>query len=144
LLWELFGTFLLVLVVGGAGTMGHAFSGVITRTDTVVAPALMVMGVILFMGKLSGAHLDPAVSIAFALRRDFPRTRVPGYIVVQLIGRRSRRCSCTRSSTCGPRTDRTTPAPPTRPGSRSPWRPPPAMIRQWRKQAAVRSSPLFT
>ena len=38
------------------------------------------------MGKISGAHLNPAVSIAFALRRDFPWLRVPGYIVVQLIG----------------------------------------------------------
>ncbi len=83
---ELFGTFLLVLVAAGGGMMGHAFPGVITRTDAVVAPALMVMGVILFMGKVSGAHLNPAVSIAFALRRDFPWRRVPGYIVVQLAG----------------------------------------------------------
>ena len=44
------------------------------------------MGVILFMGKVSGAHLNPAVSIAFSLRGDFPWRRVPGYIVVQLIG----------------------------------------------------------
>src|ERR1700704_3705331 len=66
--------------------MGHAFPGVITRTDAVVAPALMVMGVILFMGAVSGAHLNPAVSIAFALRGDFPWRRVPGYIIVQLAG----------------------------------------------------------
>jgi aquaporin Z len=83
---ELFGTFLLVLVAAGGGMMGHAFPGMITRTDAVVAPGLMVMGVILFMGKVSGAHLNPAVSIAFALRQDFPWRRVPGYIVVQLAG----------------------------------------------------------
>jgi aquaporin Z len=83
---ELLGTFFLVLVAAGGGMMGHAFPGVITRTDAVVAPALMVMAVILFMGKVSGAHLNPAVSIAFALRRDFPWGRVPGYIVVQLVG----------------------------------------------------------
>ncbi len=83
---ELFGTFLLVLVAAGGGMMGHAFPGVITRTDAVVAPGLMVMGVILFMGKVSGAHLNPAVSVAFALRRDFPWWRVPGYILVQLAG----------------------------------------------------------
>lgn len=83
---ELFGTFLLVLVAAGGGMMGHAFPGVISRTAAVVAPALMVMGVILFMGKISGAHLNPAVSIAFALRRDFPWVRVPGYVLVQLIG----------------------------------------------------------
>ena len=46
----------------------------------------MVLGIIMFMGKVSGAHLNPAVSIAFALRRDFPWRRVPGYIIVQLIG----------------------------------------------------------
>jgi aquaporin Z len=38
------------------------------------------------MGKVSGAHLNPAVSIAFSLRGDFPWRRVPGYIAVQLIG----------------------------------------------------------
>jgi aquaporin Z len=83
---ELFGTFLLVLVAAGGGMMGHAFPGVISRTAAVVAPALMVMAIILFMGKVSGAHLNPAVSIAFALRGDFPWWRVPGYIVVQLVG----------------------------------------------------------
>jgi aquaporin Z len=46
----------------------------------------MVLAIILFMGKVSGAHLNPVVSIAFALRRDFPWRRVPGYIVVQLAG----------------------------------------------------------
>jgi aquaporin Z len=40
----------------------------------------------MFMGKVSGAHLNPAVSIAFSLRGDFPWRRVPGYVVVQLIG----------------------------------------------------------
>jgi aquaporin Z len=83
---ELLGTFFLVLVAAGAGMMGHAFPDVISRSASVVAPGAMVMAVILFMGKVSGAHLNPAVSIAFALRRDFPWRRVPGYIVVQLIG----------------------------------------------------------
>ena len=66
--------------------MGQAFPGVISHTAAVTAPALTVMAIILFMGKISGAHLNPAVSIAFALRRDFPWRRVPGYIVVQLAG----------------------------------------------------------
>ena len=83
---ELLGTFMLVIVAAGGGMMGQAFPGTISRTAAVVAPGLMVMGIILFMGKVSGAHLNPAVSIAFALRRDFPWRRVPAYIVVQLAG----------------------------------------------------------
>jgi len=83
---ELLGTFFLVLVAAGGGVMGQAFPNTISRTAAVVAPGLMVMAIILFMGKVSGAHLNPAVSIAFALRGDFPWRRVPGYVVVQLIG----------------------------------------------------------
>ena len=83
---ELLGTFFLVLVAAGGGMMGQAFPDTISRTAAVVAPGLMVMAIILFMGRVSGAHLNPAVSIAFALRGDFPWWRVPGYIVVQLGG----------------------------------------------------------
>ena len=83
---ELLGTFFLVLVAAGGGMMGQAFPNTISRTAAVVAPGLMVLAIILFMGKVSGAHLNPAVSIAFALRGDFPWRRVPGYIVVQLAG----------------------------------------------------------
>jgi len=83
---ELLGTFFLVLVACGGGVMGEAFPNTISRTAAVTAPGLMVLGIILFMGKVSGAHLNPAVSVAFSLRGDFPWRRVPGYIVVQLIG----------------------------------------------------------
>ena len=83
---ELLGTFFLVLVACGGGVMGEAFPNTISRTAAVTAPGLMVMGIILFMGKVSGAHLNPAVSVAFSLRGDFPWRRVPGYIVAQLVG----------------------------------------------------------
>ena len=81
---ELLGTFALVLAAAGGGLL-HA-KGQISLAAAVVAPGLMVMAVILFMGAVSGAHLNPAVSLAFALRGDFPWRRVPGYIVTQLIG----------------------------------------------------------
>src|SRR5262252_3297073 len=83
---ELYGTFLLVMVAAGGGMMSQAFPNTISRTAAVTAPALMVMGVILFMGKVSGAHLNPAVSIAFAARGDFPWKRVPAYTVAQFLG----------------------------------------------------------
>ncbi|MBW4029295.1 MAG: hypothetical protein HIU57_01285 [Acidobacteria bacterium] len=83
---ELLGTFFLVLVAAGAGMMNTAFPGTVGRSSAVVAPGLMVMAVILFMGKVSGAHLNPVVSFAFALRGDFPWRRVPGYVIVQFVG----------------------------------------------------------
>jgi aquaporin Z len=52
----------------------------------VSAPGLTVLAVILSIGAISGAHLNPVVSFAFALRGDFPWRRVPGYVVAQLIG----------------------------------------------------------
>src|ERR1700680_2837955 len=73
---EVLGTFFLVLAAAGGGMMGHAFPGVISHGAAVVAPALMVMAIILFMGKISGAHLNPAARIAFALRRGFRLRRV--------------------------------------------------------------------
>ena len=51
-----------------------------------LAPGMMVMGIIFFMGTISGAHLNPAVTLAFAARGNFPWIRVPGYIVAQVIG----------------------------------------------------------
>ena len=81
---ELLETFFLVLVAAGGGIL--VGKGQISLAAAVVAPGLMVMAIILFMGAISGAHLNPAVSLAFALRGDFPWQRVPGYIIIQLIG----------------------------------------------------------
>src|ERR1700691_3062425 len=81
---EALGTFMLVLVAAGGGLL-HS-KGQISLSAAVVAPGLMVMAIILFMGAVSGAHLNPVVSLAFALRGDFPWKRVPRYIVVQLLG----------------------------------------------------------
>jgi aquaporin Z len=82
---EILGTFLLVLAGAGAGVVGAA-SGGISRTAAVAAPGLTVMAIILFMGGVSGAHLNPVVSIAFALRKDFPWRRCLGYVLAQGIG----------------------------------------------------------
>jgi aquaporin Z len=83
---ETLGTFLLVMAGAGAVVVDAASGGEISRTAAVTAPGLTVMVVILFMGGVSGAHLNPVVSIAFALRRDFPWRRCFGYLLAQLIG----------------------------------------------------------
>ena len=84
---EVLGTFFLVLVAVGGGMVNARFGGdAVPYGALVVAPALMVAAIILFMGTVSGAHLNPAVSIAFAARGDFPWKRVPAYIVAQFLG----------------------------------------------------------
>lgn len=86
LIAEFVGTFFLVVVAAGAPMVGQAYPGTVSEAAAVIAPGVMVMAVIMFMGKVSGAHLNPGVSIAFALRGDFPWRRVPGYIMVQIAG----------------------------------------------------------
>jgi aquaporin Z len=83
---ELLGTFFLVLVGAGGAVVNASSHGAISRSTAVAAPGLMVMAIILFMGAVSGAHLNPAVTLGFWLRGDFPGRRVPGYIIVQLLG----------------------------------------------------------
>lgn len=83
---EWWGTFLLVLVAAGAGVVAARSQGSIGPGFQVIAPGLMVMAIIYFMGTVSGAHLNPAVTLAFALRRNFPWRRVPGYLLAQLAG----------------------------------------------------------
>jgi len=79
---ELLGTFFLVLVGAGGAVVGALTHDGIGRG----APGLMVAAIILFMGAVSGAHLNPAVSLAFAVRGDFQWRRVPGYVLAQLLG----------------------------------------------------------
>lgn len=83
---EILGTFFLVLVAAGGTMVGIVSNGAVSSLGVTVAPGLMVMAIILFMGNVSGAHLNPAVSISFAARGDFPWRRVPAYIVAQLVG----------------------------------------------------------
>lgn len=81
---EVWGTFLLVLV--GAGAAIGAYTLHVSAFAAAIAPGVIVMVIIYFMGSVSGAHLNPAVTLAFSLRGNFPWMRAPGYIVGQLLG----------------------------------------------------------
>ena len=83
---EFWGTFLLVLVGAGGAIASAKSHGDLSPVMASVAPGLLVLAAIYFMGAVSGAHLNPAVSFAFALRRNFPWGRVPAYVFAQLVG----------------------------------------------------------
>jgi len=82
---EVFGTFALTFVAAGGGVIA-SISGVSDPVALAVAPGLLVMAMIYTLGPLSGAHLNPAVTLAFAVRANFPWHRVLGYWVAQLVG----------------------------------------------------------
>ena len=83
---EAFGTFLLVLVASGGAVVNAVHPGSVPLDARVVAPGLMVMAIIYFMGMVSGAHINPAVTLSFAARGNFPWRRVPAYIIAQFAG----------------------------------------------------------
>jgi aquaporin Z len=83
---EAAGTFLLVLVAAGAEVVNAVSDGAVGRTAAVTVPGIMVLALIYTIGETSGAHLNPAVTVAFAARGHFPWGRVPGYVLAQLCG----------------------------------------------------------
>ena len=85
LLAESFGTFLLVTVDCGGAVIG-SLDGEITAVARSAATGLLVMVMIYSIGNVSGAHFNPAVTAAFALRGAFPWRRVPMYWAAQLAG----------------------------------------------------------
>ncbi len=83
---EVWGTFLLVLVAAGAAIVAATDPQHVSMGEAVIAPGVAVMVIIYFMGSVSGAHLNPAVTLAFAVRGNFPWGRAPGYMFAQLLG----------------------------------------------------------
>jgi aquaporin Z len=83
---ELVGTFALVFVAVGGDAMARLAPGEISSTALAVAPGLMVAALIYAIGDVSGAHLNPAVTLAFVMKRLFPSDRLPVYWLSQLAG----------------------------------------------------------
>jgi aquaporin Z len=87
LIVEFLGTAILVTVAAGSGVINHYVgSDPISRTAAVIAPGAVVMALIYALGPLSGLHINPAVTLAFATRGVFRAAWVLPYIVVQLAG----------------------------------------------------------
>jgi len=82
---ELVGTFALVFAGCGA-VMVEAKTGALGHVGVAITFGLVIMAMIYAVGHISGAHLNPAVSLAFALNRHFPWTKLLGYWAAQLVG----------------------------------------------------------
>jgi aquaporin Z len=83
---EVMGTFALLLAAAGGPTMAAVGDGSPGRAALAVAPGATIVGLTYVWGPVSGAHFNPAVTLAFALRRDLPwRWTIP-YAAAQLVG----------------------------------------------------------
>jgi aquaporin NIP len=83
---EFIGTFALVFCGTGAIIINQQSGGVITHPGVAITFGLVIMSMIYGLGSISGAHLNPAVSIAFAIKKDFSLKQLPGYVIGQLAG----------------------------------------------------------
>jgi MIP family channel proteins len=83
---ELVGTFGLVFAGTGAVTIDAVTAGRVSHIGIGLTFGLIVMAMIYAVGHLSGAHLNPAVTLAFSATRHFPLARVPYYLAAQLVG----------------------------------------------------------
>lgn len=83
---ELIGTFGLVFCGTGAIVTNEVSNGAITHVGIAITFGLIVMAMIYAFGEASGAHLNPAVTIAFAINKNFSLKQVLPYIVSQLCG----------------------------------------------------------
>lgn len=83
---EVLGTFALVFVAAGGDAMATVSDGAVSDAARAIAPALVVGALIYAIADASGAHFNPAVSLAFTLKRTFPWRWVPAYWAAQIVG----------------------------------------------------------
>lgn len=83
---EFLGTFALVFAGTGAIVINETSGGVITHVGIALTFGLVVLAMIYTLGDVSGAHLNPAVTLGFWAARRLPGREVPGYLAAQISG----------------------------------------------------------
>ncbi|MEO9572054.1 MAG: MIP family channel protein [Polaribacter sp.] len=83
---EFIGTFSLIFCGTGAMTVNEVTGGDVTHVGIAMTWGLIVMAMIYAFGETSGAHFNPAVTIAFAYAKKFSWKEVPKYIIAQVLG----------------------------------------------------------
>ncbi|KAL0350303.1 UNVERIFIED_CONTAM: putative aquaporin NIP-type [Sesamum radiatum] len=90
---ELIGTYFVIFAGCGSVAVNKLYGGTVTFPGICVTWGLIVMVMVYTVGHVSGAHFNPAVTLAFAIFRRFSWKEVPLYIIAQLMG--SILASCT-------------------------------------------------
>src|SRR5258705_10969075 len=83
---EFLGTFCLVFAGTGAIVVNQTTGGMITHAGVALTFGLVVMAMIYAFGDVSGAHMNPAVTLAFALDRRMPAREAPAFVSAQVVG----------------------------------------------------------
>ncbi|KAF8028108.1 hypothetical protein BT93_E0880 [Corymbia citriodora subsp. variegata] len=83
---EFVGTFFLILCAVGGPIVNQKYGGAETLLGNAACAGLAVTVIVFSIGHISGAHLNPSVTIALAVIRHFPWIQVPGYITAQVAG----------------------------------------------------------
>ena len=83
---ELFGTYILVFVGTGAIMINEITGGTVSHLGVGLSFGLVVMAMIYAIGDISGAHINPAVTLAFSVAKRFPKNQILPYISFQLVG----------------------------------------------------------
>ena len=83
---EIFGTFAMVFAGTGAIIINAESGGAITHLGVALTFGLIVLAMIYSLGDVSGAHMNPAVTVAFAVKGVFPWAEVLGYVSAQCAG----------------------------------------------------------
>ncbi|KAI4298179.1 hypothetical protein L6164_031769 [Bauhinia variegata] len=83
---ELVGTYFLIFAGCGSVVVNKGYANVVTLPGIAIVWGLVVMVLVYSVGHISGAHFNPAVTLAFASTRRFPFKQVPAYIAAQVLG----------------------------------------------------------